>query len=123
MRVLGLQFLISIVDSFCTSVKLVSYYHTLFVFLYLFSAVDLLYKFGGKELEPYYCLIEGGKDGWLFNEMQDLFYYMQILDQGENTILPRVISDYIPISDLPDLMRACGYYLTEFEVAIYIYTL
>lgn len=41
---------------------------------------------------------------------------MQILDQGENTILPRVVTDYIPIYNLPDLMRACGYYLSEFEV-------
>ncbi|KAF5290022.1 hypothetical protein FQR65_LT11688 [Abscondita terminalis] len=59
-------------------------------------------------IEPYYSLIEGGLDGWLFKEMQDLFYYMQILHQGENTVLPRIVSDYIPVSEFPDLMRAVG---------------
>lgn len=56
--------------------------------------------------------------------MQDLFYYMQILHHGENTITRRQVSDYIPIDELPDLMRACGYYLSEFEVSqLYLYTL
>lgn len=50
--------------------------------------------------------------------MQDLFYYMQILHQGENTVLPRVVSDQIPVSELPDLMRACGFYPSEYEVII-----
>lgn len=31
-------------------------------------------------------------------------------------MLPRVVSDYIPITELPDLMRACGFYLSEYEV-------
>lgn len=73
-------------------------------------------KIGGIELYPFYCLIEGGLKGWLFKEMQDLFYYMQILHQGENTPLPRVVSDVIPVSELPDLMRAVGFYPTEYEV-------
>lgn len=71
---------------------------------------------GGVDLEPYYGLIEGGRNGWLFAEMQDLFYYMQILHHGENTITRRQVSDNIPIEELPDLMRACGYYMSEFEV-------
>lgn len=41
---------------------------------------------------------------------------MQILHQGENTVLPRVVSDQIAVVELPDLMKACGYYPTEYEV-------
>lgn len=78
--------------------------------------MDHLAKFGGEGLHPYYCFIEGGRDGWMFKEIQDLFYYMQILHQGENTMLPREVNDYIPVSELPDLMRACGFYLTDAEV-------
>lgn len=81
--------------------------------------------YGGTDLEPYYCLIEGGRNGWLFAEMQDLFYYMQILHHGENTITRRQVSDYIPIEELPDLMRACGFYMSDFEVTslrVYVFT-
>lgn len=81
-----------------------------------FRAVDNLEALGGHNLEPYYCLIEGGSTGWVFKEMQDLFYYMQILHQDENTLVQRFASDKIPCVELPDLMRACGFYPTEFEV-------
>lgn len=72
-------------------------------------------------MDPFYCLIEGGVNGWLFSEMKDLFYYMQILHQGENTVLPRVVSDRVPLVELPDLMRACGYYPSEFEVDFFYF--
>lgn len=78
--------------------------------------MDVLEKLGGTEIEPFYTLIDGGRSGWLFSEMQDLFYYMQILHQGEDNPLPRVVSDFIPITELPDLMKACGFYLTQKEV-------
>ncbi|CAH0551660.1 unnamed protein product [Brassicogethes aeneus] len=80
------------------------------------KAVDVVYLLGGKEFEPFYCLLEGGKNGWLFRELQDLFFYMQILHQGENVVLPRKFSDTIDISELPDLVRAGGYYPSEFEI-------
>ncbi|KAJ8933358.1 hypothetical protein NQ314_014073 [Rhamnusium bicolor] len=68
------------------------------------KAVELMHLLGGKELEPFYCLIEGGKNGWLFQEIKDLFYYMQILQQ-ENIDLPRRVSDNISLSELPDLLE------------------
>lgn len=75
-----------------------------------------MHNLGGQDFEPFYCVIEGGKNGFLFQEMQDLFFYMQILHEGENSTLPRRVSDKLAISELPDLMRACGYYPTDFEV-------
>ncbi|KAL1491912.1 hypothetical protein ABEB36_012433 [Hypothenemus hampei] len=81
------------------------------------QSVDLLSFIGGTQLEPYYCLLEGGKNGWLFHEIQDLFFYMQILPQ-ENIDLPRRVSDSISLTELPDLVRTCGYYLSQFELEI-----
>lgn len=66
-------------------------------------------------MEPYYCLLEGGKNGWLFQEIQDLFFYMQILQQ-ENIDLPRRVSDCIRLTEIPDLVRTCGFYPSHFEV-------
>ncbi|KYN14140.1 WD repeat-containing protein 66, partial [Trachymyrmex cornetzi] len=50
------------------------------------KSVDIMARLGGEGLSPFYCLIKGEKKGWLANEMKDLFYYAQILHQGENTI-------------------------------------
>ncbi|XP_048519068.1 cilia- and flagella-associated protein 251 isoform X1 [Dendroctonus ponderosae] len=78
-------------------------------------AVELLSLIGGTELEPFYCLLEGGKSGWLFQEVQDLFFYMQILQQ-ENIDLPRRVSDTIQLSEIPELVRTCGFYPSHFEL-------
>ncbi|KAG6804081.1 cilia- and flagella-associated protein [Apis mellifera caucasica] len=79
-------------------------------------SVDVLAHLGGKGLSPYYCLIEGGKNGWLIKEMQDLFYYSQILHQGENITSTRIISDKVNINELPNLMRSIGYYPSNEEI-------
>ncbi|XP_046596997.1 cilia- and flagella-associated protein 251-like [Neodiprion lecontei] len=79
-------------------------------------AVDIMAKLGGSSLSPFYCLIDGGQDGWLLNEMQDLFYYAQILHQGENTTATRIVSDKVSITQLPNLMRAVGYYPSACEL-------
>lgn len=79
------------------------------------KSVENMKHLGGKELEPFYCLIEGGYHGWLFHEIKDLFYYMQILQQ-ENIDLPRRVSDTINISEIPDLFRTIGFYPSDFEL-------
>ncbi|XP_071860274.1 cilia- and flagella-associated protein 251 isoform X2 [Bombus fervidus] len=81
-------------------------------------SVDVLAHLGGKGLAPYYCLIEGGEKGWLINEMKDLFYYAQILHQGENVIAPRLISDKVNTKEVPNLMRGVGYYPSNEEIEI-----
>ena len=81
-------------------------------------SVDVLAQLGGEGLAPYYCLIDGGEKGWFINEIKDLFYYAQILHQGENVIAPRVISDTVSTKEVPNLMRAVGYYPSNEEVII-----
>ncbi|KAK9873160.1 hypothetical protein WA026_021393 [Henosepilachna vigintioctopunctata] len=82
--------------------------------------VELMHNLGGQDFEPFYCVIEGGKNGFLFQEMQDLFFYMQVLHEGENSTLPRRVTDKLAVSELPDLMRACGYYPTDFEIETFM---
>ncbi|XP_032685262.1 cilia- and flagella-associated protein 251-like isoform X3 [Odontomachus brunneus] len=80
------------------------------------SSVDTMARSGGRGISPFHCLIEGGKKGWLMNEMKDLFYYAQILHQGENTTAARVITDTVVVENIPNLMRAVGYYPSNEEI-------
>lgn len=70
---------------------------------------------GGEGFSPFRCLIEGERKS-LINEMKNLFYYAQILHQGENTTTTRIISDTVAIEQIPNLMRAMGYFPTNEEV-------
>ena len=45
---------------------------------YFFSALEAQSKLGGEELIPFYGLLDGGRDGELFAELEDYFYYAQI---------------------------------------------
>jgi len=40
--------------------------------------LDAQEKLGGDGLEPFFGLLDGGRDGNLFREMEDYFYYAQI---------------------------------------------
>lgn len=73
-------------------------------------------QLGGEGLSPFHRLVEGDKKLWLINEMKDLFYYAQILHQSENTTAARIVSDTVAIEQIPNLMRAIGYFPTIKEV-------
>lgn len=45
---------------------------------WLFRALEAQGKLGGEGLTPFYALLDGGKDGELFKELEDYFYYAQI---------------------------------------------
>ncbi|XP_066594488.1 cilia- and flagella-associated protein 251-like [Prorops nasuta] len=81
-----------------------------------FRSVDVSAHLGGKNLQPYYSLIEGGKEGWLMKEIRDFFYFGQILEREHNMTI-RNICDKVSIKQIPNLMRAIGVYLSnqEFE--------
>ncbi|CAB3234740.1 unnamed protein product [Arctia plantaginis] len=81
-----------------------------------YRSVEGSTKNGGGDLDPYYCLVEDSRPGWLFQEIRDLFYYIQILCQGTFSPAMRRVKDYIPIDSLPDLMRALGFFPSEYEV-------
>lgn len=61
-------------------------------------------------------LLEGGRDGPFAQEMADYFYYAQLRAQGEDSKLPRAITGAVPLSELPNLVRALGFYPSEAEL-------
>jgi Ca2+-binding EF-hand superfamily protein len=48
--------------------------------------------------------------------MKDFFYYSMIKSENENTTKTRKLDGTVPVGQLPNLMRAMGYYPTEQEV-------
>ncbi|XP_077862113.1 cilia- and flagella-associated protein 251-like [Saccoglossus kowalevskii] len=73
-------------------------------------------KLGGEDLIPFYGLLEGGREGELFAELEDYFYYAQIRSQGVDTMDSREISTKIPLTEVPFVMRALGFYPSEQEI-------
>ncbi|XP_043283164.1 cilia- and flagella-associated protein 251-like [Venturia canescens] len=90
--------------------------HSVFMWKINYRSVDTMERLGGEGLAPFCSLIDGGKDGWLVNEMEDLFYYAQIIQQGENTSATRIVGAKVSIMQLPNLMRAVGFYPTNSEL-------
>ena len=68
-------------------------------------------------VDPYIDLVEGGKDGEFFSEMNDYFYYAQIRRQGEVSTSPRRITRRIAVHQIPDMMRALSFYPSEHDIS------
>ena len=51
------------------------YYHNVVFFC---SALEASCSLGGSGMEPFYSLIDGGREGEFFSELEQHFYYAQI---------------------------------------------
>ena len=76
------------------------------------SPIDQAIALGGEGIEPFINLIEGGRDGQTYQDMKDFFYYSMIRSKDENTTKARRLNGTVPLDELPNLMRAMGYYPT-----------
>jgi WD40 repeat protein len=76
------------------------------------TPIDQAIAIGGEGIEPFINLIEGGRDGQTFQDMKDFFYYSMIRSKNENTTKTRKLNGTVPLDELPNLMRAMGYYPT-----------
>jgi len=72
--------------------------------------------YGGDTTEPFVNLIEGGREGQTYQDMNDFFVYAMIRSMKEDTTKTRKLEGTVPVDQLPNLMRAMGYYPTEMEV-------
>ena len=70
----------------------------------------------GEPVEPFLELLEGGKGGEVHNDIVEYFYYCQLKMQPEDSMEPHKITGSIALEELPNLLRAVGFYPTEEEV-------
>ncbi|NWY38020.1 CF251 protein, partial [Sylvia atricapilla] len=80
------------------------------------DALDAAAFLGGEDLIPFYRLLDGGREGKFFRELEDYFYYVQLCRQGIDTLEKRQVSTHIPLEEIPSVMRAIGFYPSEEEI-------
>lgn len=78
-------------------------------FLRVVSAQLDLYD---DEMEPFYSMLTPE----MLNDMKDYFYLAMLRQQGIDSMDTRKTSLTIPITEIPFVMRAIGYYPTDEEV-------
>lgn len=71
---------------------------------------------GGENLAPFCYALPGGRSGWLFQEMQDLFYYMQIISKSSDGPEEQVVDNEMAMTEVADFMRGLGFFPSEFDV-------
>ncbi|NXH46951.1 CF251 protein, partial [Dicaeum eximium] len=79
-------------------------------------ALDAAAFLGGEDLIPFYNLLDGGREGKFFRELEDYFYYVQLCSQGIETLETRQVSTHIPLEEISSVMRAIGFYPSEEEI-------
>eukprot|EP00903_Cladosiphon_okamuranus_P005352 g5347.t1 len=69
------------------------------------------------DMTPFLEQLQGGEGGDLHEELVDYFFYAVLRTQGEDTTEERSTASVVPVAEVPNIMRALGYYPTEQEVA------
>ncbi|KFV58598.1 WD repeat-containing protein 66, partial [Tyto alba] len=80
------------------------------------NALDAAASLGGEGLIPFYNLLDGGREGEFFRELEDYFYYAQLRSHGIDTLETRQVSTHIPLEEMPSVMRAMGFYPSEEKI-------
>ncbi|NWS51283.1 CF251 protein, partial [Chunga burmeisteri] len=80
------------------------------------NALDAAASLGGEDLIPFYNLLDGGREGKFFRELEDYFYYAQLRSHGIDTLETRQVSTHIPLEEIPSVMRAMGFYPSEEKI-------
>ncbi|XP_071427909.1 cilia- and flagella-associated protein 251 [Pithys albifrons albifrons] len=80
------------------------------------TALDAAAFLGGEDMIPFYNLLDGGREGEFFRELEDYFYYAQLCSQGVETLENRQVSTHTPLEEIPFIMRAIGFYPSEKEI-------
>ncbi|NWR75526.1 CF251 protein, partial [Centropus unirufus] len=80
------------------------------------NALDAAASLGGEDLIPFYNLLDGGREGEFFRDLEDYFYYAQLCSLGIDTLETRQVSTHIPLEEIPSVMRALGFYPSEKKI-------
>ncbi|CAM9978678.1 unnamed protein product [Discosporangium mesarthrocarpum] len=68
-------------------------------------------------IAPFIEQLHGGEGGELHEELVDYFYYGLLRTQGEDSREERSTPGVVPVAEVPNIMRALGYYPTEQEIS------
>lgn len=63
-------------------------------------ALEASAKLGGEGLDPFYSMLDGGRDGEFFAELEDYFYYAQIKRCALLLMQPLSRYTYAPLATL-----------------------
>ncbi|KAM4616794.1 cilia- and flagella-associated protein 251 [Polymixia lowei] len=80
------------------------------------NALEAASALGGKDPIPFYTLLDGGREGDFYREMEYFFYYCQLHNQGIDSMEKRQVSTRIPLAEVPFVMRTLGFFPTEQEL-------
>ena len=80
------------------------------------SVIEAAIVAGGYGAEAFMGLIEGGKDGAFYQDLESYFCYSQLRSDGERNSKPRTMDGHVQLQEVPNLMRALGFYPTEKEI-------
>ena len=61
------------------------------------NPIEQAIEMGGRDIEPFVNLIEGGRDGQIFQDMKDFFYYSMIRSKDEDTTKTRRLDGLVPL--------------------------
>uniref|UniRef100_S4RZB0 Cilia- and flagella-associated protein 251 n=1 Tax=Petromyzon marinus TaxID=7757 RepID=S4RZB0_PETMA len=79
-------------------------------------AIHTASSLAGEGIVPFYSMLECGREGDFFRELEDYFYFAQLLRQGLETLDVREVCDRVDLAHVPSLMRALGHYPTQQEI-------
>lgn len=71
---------------------------------------------GGEGIDPFLTLLEGGRDGLMYQDMVNFFYYAQIKSKDENTTKYRVLTDNVSLKYIYGLLASMGYYPSKADL-------
>ncbi|XP_037089440.1 cilia- and flagella-associated protein 251-like [Pollicipes pollicipes] len=80
------------------------------------ESLETMSLLGGSGMTPFYDQLPGGKEGELYQQLEDLVYYTELVCQGEDLLDERQVSQRVPLHCVTDILRAIGFFPAEKEV-------
>ncbi|ESN92618.1 hypothetical protein HELRODRAFT_69621 [Helobdella robusta] len=80
------------------------------------AALEVQERLGGSDLAPFYEQINEGMNSLFMYHLENLFYFAQIRNQGIHTMEKRSVGAVVPLTEIPSIMRALGFFPTEQEI-------
>ncbi|CAM9695874.1 unnamed protein product [Ectocarpus sp. 12 AP-2014] len=77
------------------------------------TSMSTIIPSAAEDMAPFLEQLQGGEGGDLHEELVDYFFYALLRTQGEDTTNERSTANAVPVAEVPNIMRALGYYPTE----------